>query len=259
VRGIATIPGDSGGHDGSDLPGTGVKSESNDGTLPFDFLSRCSGSLAETITESDLETLNEGLAFLFAWMREARRLYDKEADDGRAAAFVAIGAMGQFIMLFKSPLAELLHVPILILQDALVALEQNNVLPILKPVPRPGRAPSSHAHATLKGHVAGTVRRLVETGLSRGDAHKAVAKQLKQLGIRPERGSGGVTATTVRNWCDEVSADVGRRGTAAMMHDSIFTQLEPQRFFTMPKDQARRHALAELTQWVQWVLRPTKT
>jgi hypothetical protein len=36
-------------------------------------------------------------------MRDARRLYDEEGDNGRAAAFHALGAMWQFIALFKLP------------------------------------------------------------------------------------------------------------------------------------------------------------
>jgi len=229
------------------------KTKSDDSPPHLDFLKRYAGALPETIAEGDLETLNSGLVFLFAWLRDARRLYDEEGDGGRAAAFTALGAMGQFIMLFKLPLAELLHMPILNLQTAMAALEENNVLPILKPVARRGRAPSSHVHATLKGHAAGTVRRLVEKGLGRREAHQTVAKLLKQLSIRPERGSGSVTATTVRNWQDEVSSDVGRRGTAAMMHDSMFSPLEQQSFSAMPQDQARRYALAELAQWIQSV------
>jgi hypothetical protein len=236
--------------------GTDGKSESNVSPPHLDFVGRYSGSLPETIAESDLEILNQGLGFLFALMREARRLNNEGADNGRAAAFTALGAMWQFVVLFESPLAELLHMPILSLQDALVGLDNNLVLPILKPVARAGRAPTSHAHATLKGYAAGTVKRLVGTGLRRSDAHQAVAKELKRLGVRAERGSGSVTANTVRNWCDEVSSDVGRRGTAALMHDQMIKPREVQRFSAMPKDQARSEALAELAWWVQSVLRP---
>ena len=138
--------------------------------------------------------------------------------------------MWRFVVLFKSPLEELLQVPILNLQTALVALkEEQRVAPILKPVARRGRAPSSHLHATLRGHAAGTVKRLVETGLDRQRAHKAVAKQLEKLGVRPGRGSGVVTATTVRNWCDEVSSDVRREGYSRDDDNSMFTPREHAR------------------------------
>ena len=52
--------------------------------------------------------------------------------------------------------------PIVRLQDALAGLEQNRREPILKPIPRSGRAPSSGAYASLKGHAAATVQLLVK-------------------------------------------------------------------------------------------------
>ena len=51
----------------------------------LDFLNRSLGSLPETITEGDLATLNSGLGFLFARLREARQQHDKDEDGGRVA------------------------------------------------------------------------------------------------------------------------------------------------------------------------------
>src|SRR5262249_30394232 len=75
---------------------------------------------------------------------------------GRWGAFCALGAFQSFITLFKNPLEEDLHVPIVRLQDALVGLEQGRREPILEPVRRRGRAPSSHAYASMKGYAAAT-------------------------------------------------------------------------------------------------------
>jgi hypothetical protein len=66
--------------------GTHGKTQS-DGPPHLDFVNRNNGALPETIAEGDLETLNLGLGFFFALMREAKRLYDEEGDGGRAAAF----------------------------------------------------------------------------------------------------------------------------------------------------------------------------
>jgi hypothetical protein len=98
------------------------------------------------------------------------------------------------------------------LQDALSSLEKNSVLPIVTPTKRQGRAGSSEAHLALKGHAAGTVRRLISLGVDRSQAHKKVAAKLRGLGLRAERGPGHLTAVTIRNWCNEVSSDVGRKG-----------------------------------------------
>jgi hypothetical protein len=238
----------------------GIQSKAQSGAARrhLDFLNRSQGSLPETITERDLETLNSGLDFLFAWLRQARRQYDQ--DGGRVAAFTALGAMSQFIMLFNSPLAELLHVPILKLLDALVALDKNNVLPILKPTARPGRPSSSQTYLSLQGHAVGTVMRLRKIDLDPKQAYALVAKELTQLGVRSERGPGSITADTVRHWCDDVDSDVGRLGTAAIMYDMMFTAEERKRFDALPRAKAQSFALASLRHYVQQIfpaLHPT--
>jgi len=199
------------------------KTQSGEARPDLDFLNRFKGSLHETIVEGDLATLNSGLAFLFAGLRQAKQLYDEGEDGGRVAAFMALGAMWKFVALLNSPRKELLQVPVLKLMDALAALDQNNVLPILKPVTRRGRAPSSHAYASSQGTAAGTVTRLRESGLNPEEAYKLVANELTKLGVRSERGKGTIKANTVRHWCDDVASDVRRFGTAAMMYDSMFT------------------------------------
>jgi hypothetical protein len=103
----------------------------------------------------------------------------------------------------------------------------------------------------VKGHAAATVKRLTQTGMALKDAHKAVARELKNHGVRPERGSGQVDPDTVRNWCDEVASDVGRHGTAALMYDQMFTDEEQKRFSELPKEEAKRLALASLAGFVR--------
>jgi hypothetical protein len=220
----------------------------------LEFLERAKGTLPEIVTEADLDKLNSALSFLFALLRQARRQFDEEGDAGRKGAFTALGAYWMFVALFKQPLSESLQVPILRLQDALAGLEEGTASPMITPIRRSGRARSSNAHATLRGQAAGTVKRLVDSGLSRAEARKRVAKTLANLGVRPERGSGGLTPSTVKNWCDEISSDVGRHGTAAKMYDSMFARAEEQqRFAAMSKDDARRTALNTMAHWVQEV------
>ena len=231
----------------------GVESKALSGDVPphLVFSGRYKGTLPEIISKSDLETLNLGLGFFFTLLRKARRLYLEEGDSGRAAAFTALGAVWQFIALFKLPHAEHLQVPILQLQNALVALEQNNVLPIKKPIARRGRAASSHVYATMKGFAAGTVARLLEAGIDRKQAWTLVASELTKQGVRPDRGPGKITANTVRHWRDEVVSDVGRHGTAAMAYDSMFGAEENKKFDSLGTAEVQRFALTSLCNYVQ--------
>jgi len=149
--------------------------------------------------------------------------------------------------------------PILQLQNALAALEQNNVLPILKPVARGGRAVSSPAHATLRGFAAGTVKRLLEAGLDREAAWILVAKELSEKGVKSERGSGSISANTIRHWCEEVDRDVGRNGAAARAHDSMFGIEENKKFDSLQSAEAQSFALASLSHYVQEMFPPLRT
>jgi hypothetical protein len=236
----------------------GVRSKWHSGNARphLNFLQQFQGSLSEIIVEGDLETLNLGLGFLFARLREAREQYDQAGDGERVAAFTAVVAMWQFIVLFSSPLAEGLHVPLLNLQVALTALDQNNVMPILKPVARSGRAVSSHAYAALKGHAAASVMRLRKLDLDPKQACELVAKELARLGVRPERGSGSISTNTVRHWCDDVASDVG---TAAMMYAMTFTDEENARFDALKPAEALSFALASLRRYVQQMFPTPRT
>ena len=204
--------------------------QSAESPAKLEFLRRMAGTLPETIVARDLEILNSGLHLLFADLRRAHRYFRDGEGNGRGGASTALGAVYRFIMLFEKPLAEGLQLPILDLQQALAALEENNVLPVFKPVRHRGRAKSSDVREALKGYVAGTVQRLLQTGINSDAAHRRVAEELERRGVRPERGAGDVTATTVRHWCDEVDTDVGRHGTAAVVYDSMFTVSERERF-----------------------------
>ena len=134
-----------------------------------------------------------------------------------------------FVAAFRPALMDNLQVPILTLQDALAGLNNNAVAPILEPVPRRGRSPSNVLHAVMRGHAAATVTKLMEIGFGRDEALSEVAKVVAQLGIRPERGSGVVKASTVRSWCNEVSSDVGRHGEAARQYDCWITKPDERR------------------------------
>jgi hypothetical protein len=156
-------------------------------------------------------------------------------------------------VLFRQPYAENLFLPILHLQDALRKLDEGSVTPmLLKSVRRPGRGKSTDARAALRGHAAGAVERLVHAGVPLQEARKLIAEKLVKLGVRPERGPGSITERTVRTWREEVAADVSRRGAAATVYDTMFTEEERQRFTGLKSDRARQaYALNSLAGFVE--------
>jgi hypothetical protein len=141
---------------------------------------------------------------LFVELRFARGLPPGETH-GRLGAVVALRAAWDFLMRFEMALTESLHVPLMSLHSALLALNENNIEPILKPIKRTGRATSSPRRYALIGITVGATQRLEWTGLSPEDANKAVAAKLTALGIKPTRGKKGVTADTLRRWREQIS------------------------------------------------------
>ena len=203
-----------------------------------EFLDRMKGTIPEQITAADLETLNEGLRFFFSKLRLASGLFH-QSGEGRHAWIVALDAAWQFVALFKQPCAELLFRPILDLQAALRNLDEGGVPPMLKPVRRTGPAPSTDTHAALWGYTAGTVQRLVQSNISPHDARKRAAELLVKLGVQA-RGNKPITERTVRTWCEKVAEDVGRRGVAANVYDTMFTDEESLRFSNLQSDRERQ-------------------
>lgn len=162
-------------------------------------------SLPEKIGPADVEALNQALAELFGKLRFARTHPPGETH-GRLGAVVALSASWRFLMRFDRVLAESLHVPLMNLHGALLALNENNVEPILKPIKHTGRATSSPRRYVLIGIAVGATQQLEWTGLSPADANKAVATKLNALNIKPTRGKNGITADTLRRWREQVNA-----------------------------------------------------
>jgi hypothetical protein len=166
-------------------------------------------SLPERLRSSDLESVNKPLTGLFADLRSASRPYAEKDFSDREATIVALDATWRFLMQFRVTLDELLHLPPLNLSAALLALNNNNVTPILKPTAtlKGGSAFDSVDRQVLIGVAVGTVGRLRWTGMSVLKAYRLVATGLVMLGIKPARGAGPITARTVKEWCQRLSAN----------------------------------------------------
>jgi hypothetical protein len=169
---------------------------------------RVPGALPEVLNSSDLTTINNALSALFAKLRYALELYQQHQSD-RAATLVSLTAAWQFLICFDPVSKEQLHLPLLNLSSALIALNDNNVAPILSPAPTPkgGRPPDSPDRLVLIGIAVGTVDRLLWTKMPIKEAYKVVAAELVKLGERSARGKRQITGRTIKEWRDRVNAD----------------------------------------------------
>jgi hypothetical protein len=204
---------------------------------------------AEIVGAADLPELNLILEALFARLRVARRRPVSE----RMRTIEALQATWAFLMLFSEVTTEGLHIPLLNLHGALLALEQNNVEPLLKPAALSGggRAPASPAQEKLIGFAAGAVGRLLWTGMARKAAHEAVTQILDKLGAKPGRGGGRVTPRTVRGWCERVAADVGEHSIAATNANTMLTAKWQSKIKPMSQTTGRKFVLDALTHVVR--------
>jgi hypothetical protein len=202
------------------------------------------GSLPDPINDKYLAALNEALRYLFAELREA--FHQSGASTDREGALRAIEAVSKFLMLFRVVQDEQLHLPFAALDNALQALDQNVVLPLVTPKQRSGRGPATEGRQVSMGAAAYAVASLQRLGTNRQDACEAVAKELHACGVRPNRGSGILTARTVREWCDVVSVDYGRHTPAAQTFDELSAEFD-MALNNLPPETARKFLLEKLT------------
>jgi hypothetical protein len=204
------------------------------------------GVFSEAVGTADLEILNAAIKALRNQLRDAKTLFDNSADGGRDGAVVAISALWNFLMRFEPILDEALQWPLMRLHGALLALDQNNVEPILRPKrgPRGGRPPDSPARLALIGIAVGTVRRLELTGMSLTQAHKAVANALSRLGVT-------VSIRKIRDWCERVDADVGRHSDASTNADMMLTEKWRSEIRGLPPLVAQKRVLGRFTNSVR--------
>jgi hypothetical protein len=172
-------------------------------------------------TPYSAEQIDQIFDFLYAGLREAKRLYDAGDHAGREGAIHAVETVVKFLGLFKPVATESLHAPLVGLWDALMNLDDGVVHPMLQKVWHSGRGRGSAGRESLKGIAAFTVDRLRGCGMSLDDARESVARVLREEGVTAARGGGEVGERTVRGWCEEVAADVGRHGEAAQTFDDL--------------------------------------
>jgi hypothetical protein len=204
-----------------------------------DWWSIAAEPLPESIATGDVPSLNIALRHLWVELREAQSEFAKGNQlDGAYLSLVAVSA---FLSLFAPVKREGLSASLAALESALWALDEGVVQPILKPARRAqrGRARSSVLHQELKGAAVYVVDRFHYLGLEQKKARAIVAAELRRIGVKPQRGSGEITARTIRGWCQEVAADVGRHGVAAQRSHALSSHPGNKALENMPRETAK--------------------
>jgi hypothetical protein len=184
----------------------------------------------------------EALGFLFRGLYEANKQFIEGEDAGRRGVIEALIVVTEFLLFFQNTTD--FRQPLVSLINALVSLEEGNVLPLLERHPRSGGLPASAASESDKAMAVVTAERLLETGITKKEADNRVAGVCREAGIKPGRkgakDSQGqepeITARTVRYWREKIAEDVGRHSQAAQTFDRL---RQPH----TPKAQANRQAI----------------
>jgi hypothetical protein len=173
-----------------------------------------------SLSSEDIIALNAAFDFLYGGLRDAKKLFEAGDKAGREGAIHALEILLKFLSRFQPVLDEGLNAPLTALFSGLLSLDDGTALPLLKPVPVRGRSRVSGIRDSLKGAAAFTATRLRATGRSAPDAFADIARVFRKARVIAARGRyPEITTRTVRGWCEEVAADIGRRGEAAKTFD----------------------------------------
>jgi hypothetical protein len=202
--------------------------------------------LPESIAVGDVPTLNIAFRHLWAELREAQSHF--ASGNHLTGAYLSVVAVSAFLSLFSPVRQEGLSMPLAALEGALWALDEGVVQPILKPArrARTGRARSSDLYQKLKGTAIYVVHRLHGLGLEQKEVWKMVGAELRQIGLKPDRGSGDITARTIRGWCEKVAADVGSQEAAAQHYYVLLSHPANKALEKMPREVAKSWLLSRL-------------
>lgn len=178
---------------------------------------------ASHLTAQHLPALNRLFRDLTRGLRIGLEQYRSGENGGRDGAVLSLHIIAHVLVGHKVIRDEGLLVPLIALANALDALAQNNILPLVRPPRRSGRAASSDLGSAIQAQAVCTVLRLQEFGVKPAAACELVAAVVKRTGLKPSRiGSPvadqvpSITGRTIRNWRERAAAGNADTLTAAV-------------------------------------------
>lgn len=157
---------------------------------------------------------------LFTELCAARADFDTAGPSAREPVVRSLRAVLSFLTRFRIEVDAVgSQVPLGHLLAALQSLDDGTVAPLLRPEKHSGRTPEGLAHDTLMAVTVYFVGLIAEAAQARPDdgqapierARMLIARELAKADVRPARGNraAGITARTVRGWCETLAEDVG--------------------------------------------------
>lgn len=169
------------------------------------------------LTSEDLPKLNALLDQVEQGLKAAQRSYMTGEYAGRTGACAALLTVQMLLGHFEMFDGRDLTTPLEALFNALIALNNNNQLPILKPIAKPGSPPPSQIRTLIEGLAVATVDRLLELDQPLDVACKMVADILVQYGVKALKSKKVISERTIKNWKQRAAEDVAMQTMLANM------------------------------------------
>lgn len=195
------------------------------------------------LTQKDLPKLNALLSEVERGLRNAHRNYKTGEYAGRTGACAALLTVQMLLGHFEMFDGRDLTTPLEALFNALIALNNNNQLPILKPVAKPGSPPPSNIRTMIEGLAIATVDRLLELDQPLDVACQMVADILVQHDVKALKSKKAISARTVKNWKQRAAEDVAMQTMLANMRGVFAAARE---FLDDPEENPTLLALEQL-------------
>jgi hypothetical protein len=141
-------------------------------------------------------------------MTDANLQFRNGKDGGRAGVIKALDMAIAFLCLFEPLQEDGLLDPLVNLDNALRALDHNNVQPLLVPRRRHSRSPASEFRIIIQSLSIYVSDSLIALGVPQREACKRVAKVLEKKGIKSNGSSGSVSERTIRGWRERASKEL---------------------------------------------------
>lgn len=177
------------------------------------------GDVRDAIPPELLETFLDRLL-------EARAEFAVGKDGGRSGVIKALTVATLFLSFLDPQNERGLVDPLVVLDNALRALDRNNVQALLKPKRKSSRSIASDSRIIAQALSVYAAETLMETGMGPLEAYKRIAKALKDIGVRSSGFRAPISERTIRGWKERASKEFAK-GSPLANHLADYRKKNP--------------------------------